>query len=50
MRDITLHETTLRPTLDELPYPEELESCSPSMRELALDVSKEIGEYLEERI
>ena len=50
MRNATPQETMWRPTLDELPYPEELKSCSPSMRELAQDVSEGMGEYLEERI
>ena len=38
------------PTLDELPYPDELASCSPAMREIAQDVSEEMGAYLEERV
>ena len=38
------------PTLDELPYPEELAMCSPAMRELAQGVSEDMGEYLEDRI
>ena len=39
-----------RPTLDELPYPDELASCSPAMREIAQDVSEEMGAYLEDRV
>ena len=38
------------PTLDELPYPEELACCSPAMRELAQGVSEDMAGYLEDRI
>ena len=38
------------PTLDELPYPDELASCSPAMRELEEDVAEDMAEYMEERI
>ena len=38
------------PTLDELPYPEELAMCSPAMRELAQGVSEDMAGYLEDRI
>ena len=38
------------PTLDELPYPDELASCSPAMREIAQGVSEEMGAYLEDRV
>ena len=38
------------PTLDELPYPEELAMCSPAMRGLAQGVCEDMAEYLEDRI
>ena len=50
MRNATLQETMQRPTLDELPYPDELAGCSPAMREIAQVVSEEMGAYLEERV
>ena len=38
------------PSLDALPYREELAMCSPAMRELEEDVAEDLAEYMEERI
>ena len=38
------------PSLDALPYREELAMCSPAMRELEEDVAKDMAGYMEERI
>ena len=38
------------PSLDALPYREELSMCSPAMRELEEDVAEDMAEYMEERI
>ena len=38
------------PSLDALPYREELAMCSPAMRELEEDVAEDMAGYMEERI
>lgn len=38
------------PSLDALPYREELAMCSPAMRELEEGVAEDMAEYMEERI
>ena len=38
------------PSLDALPYREELAMCSPAMRELEKEVAEDMAEYMEERI
>ena len=38
------------PSLDALPYREELAMCSPAMRELEEEVAEDMAGYMEERI
>ena len=38
------------PSLDALPYREELAMCSPAMRELEEGVAEDVAGYMEERI
>lgn len=38
------------PSLDALPYREELAMCSPAMRELEEEVAEDMAGYMEERV
>lgn len=48
--DDEIDEEDEEPSLDALPYREELAMCSPAMRELEEDVAEDMAGYMEERI